>query len=68
MNFSFFYTIIVIFAWKMFRWMDAAKEQQTRRVYWHVVWALQIATGEYKNIDLLVDSKLQNTQNQTYKT
>ena len=68
MNFSFFLHYNCDFALKMFRWMDAAKEQQTRRDYWHVIWSLQIATGEYKNIDLLVDSKLQNTQNQTYKT
>ena len=61
--FSFFsfqksHYIAVVFAWKMFRWMDAAKEKHTRNVYMHLVWALQIATGGYKNIDLVVESKL----------
>ena len=39
----------------MFKWMNAAKEQHTRNVYVKLVWAIQIATGEYKNIDLLID-------------
>ena len=39
--------------------MEAAKKQHMRHVYINLIWAIQTGTGEYKTIDLLIDSKLQ---------
>ena len=35
----------------MFWCLDAVKEKHMMNVYMNVIWVLQIATGEYKNID-----------------
>lgn len=50
------------FARKLFWWINAAKEQHMRNVFWNLIQASQIVTGEYNNIDSKLHILTENTE------
>lgn len=50
------------FVWKLFWWINAAKEQHIRNVYLNLIQASQIVTGEYNNIDSKLHILAENTE------